>query len=212
MKLISSQTINNTVVDGYYDTEKAWFTREQIGLALEYTDPIRSVSHIHNRHKGRLDPLSVVVKLTTTDGKAYDMYMYSFKGVLEICRWSKQPKADEVMDKLYDMAEEVMKKGYYSTMSDEALLEVLAEKYSHEPKYFQSIVENEKEQRQAKKAIAEKKITELVHSIPDMERSDFETALTNLYRYGLGVTEYNRLMKRFEDYQKVKAQAKRRVM
>ena len=68
MKLISSQTINNTVVDGYYDTEKAWFTREQIGLALEYTDPIRSVSHIHNRHKERLDPLSVVVKLTTTDG------------------------------------------------------------------------------------------------------------------------------------------------
>lgn len=55
-------------------------------------------------------------------------YVYNLKGVLEICRWSRQPKADMVMDALYDMAMEVMEKGYYSTLSDIDLLNILADK------------------------------------------------------------------------------------
>jgi len=128
LKLIETKPVNNVLVDGYLDGKTPYFTREQIGSALEYSDPNRQVARIHNRHKERLDKFSVVVKLTTTDGKAYDTYVYDRRGVFEICRWSKQPKADMIMDALYDMAEEVLTKGYFSLMSDEALAQLLDEK------------------------------------------------------------------------------------
>lgn len=132
--LIETRSINNTMVDGYYNNEQAWFTRTQIGEALGYDDPNRQVARLHNRHRDRLDPLSAVVKLTTTDGKMYDTFIYSFRGVLEICRWSKQEKANEVMDALYDMAESIRKKGYFSYMSDNELLEMLVDKCLNNPK------------------------------------------------------------------------------
>ena len=131
--LIETRTINNTSVDGFYNNKDAWFTRTQIGEALGYDDPNRQVARLHNRHKERLDPLSVVVKLTTTDGKMYDTFLYSFRGVLEICRWSKQDKANEVMDALYDMAESVREKGYFSCMSDNDLFWMLADKCLDNP-------------------------------------------------------------------------------
>ena len=40
--------------------------------------------------------------------------VYNFKGLLEICRYSNQPKADAVMDFLWEMADEVRKTGSYS--------------------------------------------------------------------------------------------------
>ena len=126
--LIETRTINNALVDGFYNNEQAWFTRIQIGEALGYDDPKRQVAKIHNRHRNRLDALSRVVKLTTLDGKQREAFLYSIRGVLEICRWSKQPKADEVMDALYDMAESVYKKGYFSCMSDNDLLQLLIDK------------------------------------------------------------------------------------
>ena len=39
--------------------------------------------------------------------------MYSFRGLLEICRYSNQPKADAVMDFLYDLADEIRRTGSY---------------------------------------------------------------------------------------------------
>lgn len=110
LTLIEQRTVNNVLVDGYYGSEEAWFTRFQIGEALEYSDPITAITKIHNRHPERFEGKSVTTKLVGTDGKSYDMWVYNFKGVLEICRWSKQPKADMVMDALYDMAESVVKR------------------------------------------------------------------------------------------------------
>ena len=132
--LIETRTINNALVDGFYNNKDAWFTRTQIGEALGYDDPNRQVARLHNRHKERLDPLSVVVKLTTTDGKMYDTFLYSFRGVLEICRWSKQDRANEVMDALYDMAESVREKGYFACMSDGDLLWMLVDKCLGSPR------------------------------------------------------------------------------
>lgn len=39
LTLIEQRTINNVLVDGYYGSKEAWFTRFQIGSALEYDDP-----------------------------------------------------------------------------------------------------------------------------------------------------------------------------
>lgn len=89
--LIETRNINNVLVDGFYYEDEVWFSRNQIGSALEYADPQKAILLLHNRHKERLD------------------FLYSFKGVLEICRWSRQPKADMVMDALYDMAISIMR-------------------------------------------------------------------------------------------------------
>jgi len=73
-------------------------TRKQLGEMLGYEDPHRSVAKIHDRNRERLDQFSVVVKMTTTDKKSYDTHVYGFKGVLEVCRYSAQPKANAVID------------------------------------------------------------------------------------------------------------------
>ena len=39
--------------------------------------------------------------------------VYSFKGLLEVCRFSNQPVANQVIDILWDIADEIMHKGYY---------------------------------------------------------------------------------------------------
>lgn len=82
-----------------------YMTRDQIGQALEYPHPRQSIDAIHRRHKKRLDRFSVVVKMTTTDGKKYDTVLYQSRGVYEICRHSTQPKADVFYDCVYDILE-----------------------------------------------------------------------------------------------------------
>lgn len=133
LKLVEQRTVNNVLIDGYYGSEEAWFTRFQIGEALDYSEPMIAIGKIHNRHSERFEGKSVLTKLVGTDGKSYDTYLYNFKGILEICRWSKQPKADMVMDALYDMAESVVKKGYYTVMSAEETIKALAKgmEYDH---------------------------------------------------------------------------------
>lgn len=71
-------------------------TREQIGTALKYERPGDAIQRIHERNADRLSPLSVTVKLTGTDGKYYDTYVYTLRGVMEICRFSRQPNAEGV--------------------------------------------------------------------------------------------------------------------
>lgn len=124
MELVLQKTINNTLVDGYADNAEAWFTRTQIGELLEYDRPQHAILNIHNRHKERLNLFSRWSQIETPSG-VQDGYLYNIRGVFEICRWSKQPKADEIMDKLYDMAEEVIRKGYYTAIPETQLAEIL---------------------------------------------------------------------------------------
>ena len=73
-----------------------YMTREQIGTALNYENPQKAIDNIHVRNSDRLDPLSVTLKLRATDGKYYDTRVYTLRGVMEICRFSRQPNADGV--------------------------------------------------------------------------------------------------------------------
>lgn len=91
-------------------TDDILLTREQIGLALEYENPAIAIGAIHRRHKERLDRFSVLFKLNNTDdGKEYDTYFYTPKGVMEICRWSRQPKANAFMDFVWDVMDKLMR-------------------------------------------------------------------------------------------------------
>lgn len=110
LALIKSENFGNVQCDFYNDSNnEIWMTREQIGRALEYADPANGIRKIHERNKGRLDRFSVTVKLSGTDGKLYNTYLYSVKGVYEICRWSRQPKADAFMDFVWDVLESLRK-------------------------------------------------------------------------------------------------------
>ena len=83
-------------------------TREQIGTALEYSDPRIAITKIHTRNADRLDLLSTSTKLVTVEEERTverEMFVYNLRGVMEICRFSRQPKADKFMDFVWDVME-----------------------------------------------------------------------------------------------------------
>lgn len=87
------------------DSGEFYMTREQVGKALEYADPQKAIDNVHSRNSDRLDVLSVPLKLRATDGKPYNTRVYTLRGVMEICRLSRQPKADKFMDFVWDVME-----------------------------------------------------------------------------------------------------------
>ncbi len=93
-------------------------TREQIGSALDYSDPDVALSKLHKKHHDRLDDLSVVTKLVSTDGKSYQTRLYSDRGIMEICRWSRQPKANQFMDWVWDIVSQYRNGSFTNTQLD----------------------------------------------------------------------------------------------
>lgn len=93
------------------DSGEVFFTREQIGVALEYSEPNKSVDKIHSRHRERLDLFSTTATLGVVEGGRQvqrEMVLYSRKGVMEICRWSRQPKANAFMDFVWEVTDRLM--------------------------------------------------------------------------------------------------------
>lgn len=113
MTVITSKPFGSLKVDVYEDNKHQYYmTREQIGRALECKEPRKYIAKIHERNADRLDPLSSVVNLTTEVGnytQERQTYMYSLRGVMEICRLSRQPKADAFMDFCWDIMESLMR-------------------------------------------------------------------------------------------------------
>ena len=117
MELLTTKTFNGNALDCYVEqgqeqTGDFWATREQIGRLLEYEYPREAIGKIHERNKERLDKFSAVVKLTTPSG-VQPTTLYSFKGLLGICRYSNQPKANDIMDWLFEVADEIRRTGSY---------------------------------------------------------------------------------------------------
>ena len=118
MKLLTTKHFNGYALDCYVEPEYEstgdfWTTREQIGTLLEYENPADAIGIIHHRNKERLDKFSSSFNLKGEAGMIV-VTIYSFKGLLEICRYSNQPKADAIMDWLWDVADEIRCTGSYS--------------------------------------------------------------------------------------------------
>ena len=112
VKLVANESFGELSCNFYQQsgTDDILLTREQIGLALEYEHPAIAIGKIHGRHEDRLSRFSVLTKLVNTaDGKEYDTYFYNPKGVMEICRWSRQPKANAFMDFVWDVMDKLMR-------------------------------------------------------------------------------------------------------
>jgi prophage antirepressor-like protein len=94
-----------------------YMTREQIGQALEYNNPMIAIAKIHDRHKDRFEKLSLTILV---NGR--ETYLYSAKGIYEICRWSKQPKANKFYDNIYEMLEG-LRTGYLKLVAEKQTLD-----------------------------------------------------------------------------------------
>lgn len=116
LKLITTETFGDLSCNFYRNMNNdILLTREQIGQALEYSDPIKAIQNIHSKHKDRLDDLCIHIKSETFDipqsdgGRKNNLLTervyYTERGIMEICRWSRQPKANLFMDWVWDIIE-----------------------------------------------------------------------------------------------------------
>lgn len=109
MQIVKSEMFGSVQCDFWQNNGGEIFvTRDQIGTALEYTNPSIAIAKIHSRHKDRIDKFSTYTKLVGVEGGRYverEQVLYSAKGIYEICRWSHQDKADEFYDMVYDILE-----------------------------------------------------------------------------------------------------------
>jgi hypothetical protein len=106
-------------------------TRDQIGTSLEYEYPNQAIEVIHRRNADRLDKFSTTVNLTGVEGGrevSRVRTVYNRKGIMEICRFSRQPKADAFIDWAWEVMEAIMKTGTYSIQpksDDEIILQAM---------------------------------------------------------------------------------------
>ena len=113
LKLITTETFGDLSCNFYRNiNDDILLTREQIGQALEYADPSMCIRRIHLKHKDRLEPLCVRMKLSQcqtgtnlTKSEEQERVYYTERGIMEICRWSRQPKANLFMDWVWDVIE-----------------------------------------------------------------------------------------------------------
>lgn len=109
LQLVKSKPFGTVECDFYENEAKdILMTREQIGRALGYADPRKAIANIHDKHRDRLNALSGTLELRTPGG-IQEVVVYEARGVYEICRWSKQPKADEFVDFVWDTIEAIRK-------------------------------------------------------------------------------------------------------
>ena len=102
LKLIATETFGDLSCNFYCNmNDDLLLTREQIGQALEYSDPMNAIYKIHKRHQDRLDNLSICL----SDGLGHEIYYYNERGIMEICRWSNSKKANLFMDWVWDIIE-----------------------------------------------------------------------------------------------------------
>lgn len=123
MNLIDRFSYGGCLYDVFTDrSQDIYMSRDQIGRALGYAEPRKAIEKIHSRHKHELDRFSTVVKLGTVDGKKRDVIYYSRRGVFEICRYSRQQKAKEVLDKFFDKLEAIAVNQYRVRLEKENML------------------------------------------------------------------------------------------
>lgn len=110
-EIVASDQFFETTVNVYRDdNNEIYMTRKQIGEALEYANPSIAISKIHERNKERLDKFSVTVNLGGADGKRYETTLYTERGIYEIMRYSKKPKANEFYDFVYELLSKIRKR------------------------------------------------------------------------------------------------------
>lgn len=97
LQLIKQDKFNSILVDVYRnDDDDVFMTSKQLGEALEYAHPQRSIDKFFDNNDYLLSAsFSVRTKMISTDGKSYNTRLLTEDGIYEITMLSKQPKAME---------------------------------------------------------------------------------------------------------------------
>lgn len=103
LKLVETDVFNEIATCDFWGNANNEYlvTREQIGRALGYSNPTKAIDNIHRKHRERIDKFSTTLTLGVLEGDRYverERILYNRKGIMEICRWSRQPLADKFMD------------------------------------------------------------------------------------------------------------------
>ena len=128
LKLITTENFGNISCDFYRNMNNdILLTREQIGTALEYTNPSKAIQQIHLRHKDRLEPLCLRIKeirhpQSEGTGIEVETVYYTERGIMELCRWSTKRKANQFMDWCWDVIEKYRNnQGFTNTIDATAI-------------------------------------------------------------------------------------------
>ena len=134
LKLITTENFENISCDFYRNmNDDILLTREQIGSALEYTNPRTAIKNIHRKHKDRLDELSIRIKSggyqnePTSKSEEQERVYYTERGIMEICRWSRQPLANQFMDWCWDVIEKYRNNQEFANTIDNTALNTLTQ-------------------------------------------------------------------------------------
>lgn len=120
LRLVKQGEFLGTRCDFYVDENgKIYMSRTQIGYALQYKNPSDGIRNIHARHYKRLDDMSIEVttaqieRVSSHQSSDKLTFMYSEKGIYEICRHSNQSVADNFYDWVYETISVIRDNGYY---------------------------------------------------------------------------------------------------
>lgn len=111
LELVTTENFGTVTCDFYRNVgNEIFMTREQIGEALEYSNPAKAIQKLHLRHADRIEPLSLrltEIRFSQNGGAGIEVetVYYSQRGIMEICRWSRQPKTDAFMDWAWNIME-----------------------------------------------------------------------------------------------------------
>ena len=166
LKLVTTESFGNISCDFYRNmNDDILLTREQIGSALEYVDPGKAIQKIHLKHKDRLEPLCVRIKeirypQSGGTGIEVQTVYYTERGIMEICRWSRQKKANQFMDWCWDIIEKYRHNQGFTNSNMDALtnaITTLATTFTQTITTIQQDISSIKEQQlQAQKQIPKK--------------------------------------------------------
>lgn len=162
LKLITTETFGDLPCNFYRNTnDDILLTREQVGQALEYADSSKAIQKIHLKHKDRLEPLCMRIKGNTQIGgnlsksEGQERVYYTERGIMEICRWSRQKRANDFMDWVWNIVERYRHNDLNTTPNIQPLIDNLATLTSTMIQMQQDI--NTLKEESTKKVIPEKK-------------------------------------------------------
>lgn len=113
LKLVETDVFNEIATCDFWGNinNEYLVTREQIGRALGYSNPTKAIDNIHRKHRERIDKFSTTLTLGVLEGDRYverERILYNRKGIMEICRWSRQPLADKFMDWCWEIMDRLI--------------------------------------------------------------------------------------------------------
>lgn len=182
LKLITTEKFNNLDCNFYRNTnDDILLTREQIGTALEYSNPSNAIALIHKRHSDRLDNLSACVKLTTPSG-VQNTFVYTERGVMEICRWSNSDQANLFMDFVWEVMDRLIKG---ELINDNSVINQLLERNQN---MIQSMIQSQNTMISL--------LTTITSSLPQPYKPPFTRWITNTYRKVDKIAEYRNITRR----------------